>query len=144
MFSKFLAASYREDYLHYSRVGAIMIKREGVPPLLIDVIKYVLETKTVRITHFDNINPYNLSKEDILVMIQAAVTLVRDVQKATHSHENIFYRHGNALLDELCIRFWEQGEELFWRSRCFLKISSAKCNLSLIPVGFISSVHPFH
>lgn len=90
MTSNILAAISRATYIHHIIVGKMIIKHQGVLPLLGKLLKDTPAASNLRITHIDELSLYITSDEDILLMNQAAHALVKNDHKPAAFHANSF------------------------------------------------------
>lgn len=119
MSSNFLAVSLRESYAHYCHVAKMVIKNEGVLPLLVDLVMVVSVVKMLSITHLDDLGLFISTEEGIFLLAQAAKASVKNDHQPAPFHTSAFYRHARSLLDKLHVHHREQGKKKFPRFALF-------------------------
>lgn len=75
-----------------------MTKHQVALPLLGKLYEVALVTKTLVITHLEDLSLYKASEENVLLIMQPAEVFFMDNHKPFHFHANSFYRHALSLL----------------------------------------------
>lgn len=109
--SNFLAANSKPTYPRYIFISKMMIKKGDILPLLVSLFMDALVLETLGIKHLDDPGINILTDEDILFMIWATDSDVKNDHKAILFHACAIYHHARALHDILYSRHMKQGEE---------------------------------
>lgn len=78
----------------------MMIKNEGVFPLLVSPDIDTPVVKTLDITHFEDLCHYIFTGRDKLLMIQATDSFAENNYKPAQLHTSTFNHHERALIDK--------------------------------------------
>lgn len=96
--------------------------------------------------HLDDPSLYNFSEKNILFMIQAADTLVKDDRKPASFHANSIYKNARGLFVELHTGHLERDEEQFPNFVLFVDTNLRRTKIisHSMKYLFLSTMHPLH
>lgn len=113
MSSNFFVANAMATYARYICVASTIIKTDRVFLLPVSLAMDALVVKTLCITHLADPGLYISTKEDILLMIQAAGALVKINHNPAPFPACLSCRHARSLLDEIHVFNMKQAVEKF-------------------------------
>lgn len=145
MSSNFLATNSLVTYARYIRVRKISCKKEDVLLLLVSLSSDTPVAKMLGSTHLDDPVLYISSEEEVLSMIQAADSSSKSDHRMAPFHNRAFYRHSNALLNELNAPHVKQNGEMFPSFATFLdtKFRQTEIITHSILSLFVTTMRPF-
>lgn len=119
--SNIFSENSRLTHLRYITVSQMMIKYKGVLRLLLELAMDYPASTTLGISYLDDSGLFISFEDDILGMIEAADTFVKNDHKPALSTQNRFLHTSKVSLTSFKFAAWIKTKKIFQALRCFLK-----------------------